>query len=497
MWRSEANTFSRTTPAQLCTQYGVEGRLSSPPSSPLAPHDACKTSIHHESNDSKWFHVPGISRRQVQQLPGGLASSAVQPSSSSVLCMSAVPASTPFLSHSARQSPSVLSSSDDVSRLLRQYRDENSHLRTQLKAKALQETHLIAKVEELSRRHALLQLECQRASRDPRVVDMLAKVEGSVSAELLSQQDALAQLSQKEEEVQQLQLSVRELEGRVEAYREALQRARAYQNGNNGGDRTSSSDRGSPDNAHGQQERSPLHGGDEPYSEHRSSGAYLSGAPASLHALLLESLHTADYLVRVFNALQHCEHALHDSDDSDGSGWAGVDEEASAKSRCPRSRQACTRRCLQAAVKGAPLPPDLRELADGPENNTTAANVEVALAVREELSYCETVAVRLAAGLLAQQHDEVDKQQGEKEEEADATRKPAAAAAAAERAIASLSLSKRSAEEAGTEEKTHSCDDGLDPAEASTPTAFHAAPVKASRAKASRCRPDVEDCEVQ
>ncbi|KPA74626.1 hypothetical protein ABB37_08973 [Leptomonas pyrrhocoris] len=485
MWRREASAFARTTPAQLDTQYSIEEPASS---SPLPPHG--------DVVGNRWFYVPGSRHRAARIPPEGLVSSSLRNSSSvsssTDFCTSAILAPQRALLqgtwrdgestkeglhqqevYKQREQHGVLSgelgpkdsptsSSAEVSRLLRQYRDENNRLREQLKAKELHETHLISKVEELSRRHALLQLECQRALRDPTVMDMFAEAEENSPAWAAATagappQKVRAQLAQKEEEVQQLQMTVRELEGRVEGYRLALQRARAY--------RSASDSAEQPENHEA--------------TLRRSNSSYSSGAPASLHALLLESLSTADFIVKVFNALQHCQHTRHGGDGSCA---------ADSSSSCPHARQACTLRCLRAAVKGAALSPDLRELAGGPENNTTAANVEVALAVREELAYCETVAVRLAAALLSQETGEVE---------------PAAAEDAAVVAVGAASSSPDTNADATEEEREESLTTEEKRPEAplkterGTSSAFSAAPAKSLRTKASRCRPDMEDCEVQ
>ncbi|KPI86482.1 hypothetical protein ABL78_4466 [Leptomonas seymouri] len=479
MWRSEKNTFVRTTPASLDTQYSMEG--SALPSPPL-PSDCF---------GKRWFHVPGSSQRAAPPLPDGLVSSSLEASSSpSMLCTSSLPApqhtyvrdtwrsggptresfeqrevhtqgvQQGMLPSALRMGATALTTSDEISSLLRQYRDENCRLREQLRAKELQEAHLMSKMEELSRRYALLQLECQRASRDPDVMGMLTEVDENTPvwapmAACAPPQKALPQLAQKEEEVRLLQVAVRELEGRVEAYREALQRARAFH--------------GAPDASEPPQSgEAALHNG-----THCSSGA-----PASLHALLLQSLSTADYLVKVFNALQHCQHTRHSDDGSCV---------ALSSSSCPRNRQECTLRCLQAAMKGVDLPPDLRDLADGPENNTMAANVEAALAVREELTYCETVAVRLAAVLLGRQGGAVEPLAAESADVA------AAASSPPLRTNAKVAEDERM--EDVNEEARRS--ETLAEAAISESSTFSAIPARSPRTNTSRCRPDVEDCEVQ
>lgn len=97
----------------------------------------------------------------------------------------------------------------------------------------------------------------------------------------------------------------------------------------------------------------------------------------SLHGLLCQSLSEVGYLTKVFNALNHCWHTPHPS------------------SECPRSLQECRQRCLHAASKG-----NTESIADVLSRGHQLQLNELGLALREELQYCETAAVRLAAEVL-------------------------------------------------------------------------------------------------
>jgi hypothetical protein len=520
MWRSERNAFVRTTPAHLDTQYSVAGRSAS-----LLTDDIAVS-------NGRWFHVPGSCRSAAPPLPDGLVSSGLQTSALPVLQRTSYQdvrswehpstesvdtgeryeyVSSDSISCRGRSTEARFAAAaptgEEVSRLLRQYRDENTRLREQLRIKALHETHLTSKLEELSRRHALLQLECQRTARDPIVTHVFAEdaestttsTTGGGVAPATSLWKAHSQLAQKEDEVRQLQVTVRELEGRVTAYREALQRARVYRRTRRSHSDPTSTEDNPPTQQHveASDTRPHRHHGDDDHDNdstaNREPNSRRGGAPASLHVLLLESLNTADFLVKVFNAIQHCQSTPH----RDGDGCGVANPLNSTTTLCPRSREECTLRCLQAAMKGATLPPDLLELADGPENNTSAANVEAALAVREELMYCETVAVRLAAGLLGRRSGGAMSVTAECSTADDADTAGNVAVVDSAGATTSASPQRSAATPSHSlKAKEASSVSRVGNDEAALPS-IRGTPAKAPCAKASRCRPDMDDCEVQ
>ncbi|AIN95911.1 hypothetical protein LPMP_081030 [Leishmania panamensis] len=511
MWRAEENIFARARPARLDTQYSsTSACTTAPPARPLVP--------------LQWFHVPGRGARDAQVPPEGLVasthlstSSLLPPRSLSLGHCGAADASAHELGWDGREvdgdhwgiagSPTVAqqplppashggagtrdtcslgsllrhphvrpthdTSADDtspaeVSRLLRYYRDENARLREQLKAKELHEAHIMERLEETSRMYAHVQLAWQRATRSDPPSSVLQSADDNVGSVLSvgsgggkAEEAMQSRLAQKEAEV-------RELRGRVEAYREALQRSRAHA-------------------ACSAEERQAA---PAPAACSTGNGATVSVPPTSLHVLLLQSLNTADYLVKVFNALQHCHYTRH----------RGASDSASGC--CRRSLHDCRLRCLQAAMKGAPITPELLELEDGPENDTAAANMEAAVAVREELSYCEAVAVRLAASLLGRERFADD----------DAAPPVSATGAAAPAQKAAPPASPSALEVAGPvgvaqaaaaaprddDDGEESAGEGERNAEESGHSAVSCAvAVREPRRRPSRCRPDVGDCEVQ
>ncbi|KAG5485828.1 hypothetical protein LSCM1_07249 [Leishmania martiniquensis] len=514
MWRTEENIFARTRPARLDTQYSsTSACMPSAPAGALAP--------------PRWFHVPGSGVRDARAPPEGLVTSAdlsssLQQQRSALLdhrgtadasaqelvwdgsdadgrrwgaagppmvtqrrlpCASRGGADTRAacsLGGPLRQPPArpphdtgADDTSSEVSRLLRRYRDENARLREQLKAKELNEAHIMAKLEETSRRYAHLQLAWQRAARDTpgpllqSVDDNVGAAQSVGSCDGKAHETVQSLLAQREAEV-------RELQGRVDAYREALQRSRA----------------------HAAQLAGERPGAPAPCSCCAGSGASASVSPTSLHALLLQSLNTADYLVKVFNALQHCHCTRHGGTYDSASGW------------CRRSLHDCKLRCLQAAMKGAPMSPELLELEDGPENDTAAANMEAAAAVREELLYCEAVAVRLAASLLGREKFADDdaarpvtaaattapSEKAAPPPSPVAPGPPAALEVAAPAAVATAAVDGTEGDDSG-EESVGASERNAE--EGGRGTAWYADAVREPRRRPSRCRPDISDCEVQ
>ncbi|KAG5511356.1 hypothetical protein GH5_07606 [Leishmania sp. Ghana 2012 LV757] len=513
MWRAEENIFARTRPARLDTQYSnASACVASPPASALVP--------------PRWFHVPGSGARDAQAPPEGLVTSICLPSSQqersslldhrgtagasahelvwdgrdadggrwggtglSAVTRQRLPAASrggagtrttrslgsPLRHPHARPAhdTSADDASSEVSRLLRHYRDENARLREQLKAKELHEAHIMAKLEETSHRYAHLQLAWQRATRD-----IPGSLFQSVDDNVGAAQSVGSGCGKAEATMQSLlaqrEADVRELQGRVDAYREALQRSRAH--------------------ASLLAEERPAAAASGTCCVGSSASASVS--PTSLHVLLLQSLNAADYLVKVFNALQHCHCTRHGGTHDSGSGC------------CRRSLHDCKLRCLQAAMRGAPISPELLELEDGPENDMAAANVETAVAVREELLYCEAVAVRLAASLLGR----------EKFADDDAARpaptttvtapsehvasppspvapgSPVALEGAAPVAVAKAGVADAHDGDAG-EESAGESERGTE--EDGRGTVSYAAAVREPRRRPSRCRPDIGDCEVQ
>ncbi|KAG5510861.1 hypothetical protein JKF63_07933 [Porcisia hertigi] len=514
MWRAEENIFVHTRPARLDTRYcHTSGGTRTPPAGMLVP--------------PRWFHVPGSGAQDAQAPTEGLVTSTHLPCSllqqgSSLLdhrdaaddsshglgldgrdagggCWGMAEPSkvTPQKLPSASQSgidthctptmgihyhnPHVRpthdigadeTSSAEVSRLLRHYREENVRLREQLRANELHEAHIMTKLEEVSHKCARLQLAWQRASSDTpsslfQSVDNVGGVPRAGDGSGKVQDTLQSRLAQREAEV-------RELQGRVEAYREALQRSRAY--------------------------AALLEGGRQPASAHATcttgSSSTASASPTSLHLLLLQSLNAADYLVKVFNALQHCHSTRHDGADGGAGGC------------CCRSLHDCKLRCLEAAMRGAPISRELLELEDGPENDTVAANTETAVAVREELFYCEAVAVRLAASLLGRESFADDDAAPFVRTLTSASSEKALSASppAALRSRTALDATELAAvanEAAGAASGTD--DDGEECArrgEVNTEENGHgtvlcAATVREPRRRPPRCRPDIGDCEVQ
>ncbi|ORC82977.1 uncharacterized protein TM35_000791030 [Trypanosoma theileri] len=213
-----------------------------------------------------------------------------------------------------------------VDALLSRYRVENERLRDQIKANAVHQALLERRMHELSAKNTALHLRSFQKKDDNNDVEMLKK-----------------QLENRENQVRELQLQVKEQAGRIAAFEEAFARP--------------SRDK----------------------EEHANSSHSLPSSSSSgrTHELLCQALSSVDYLTRVFNAIKHCISTPHGG------------------AECPRSFQECTKRCLQVAMKG---------------NQETAGEVmgrgfrlsceELAIAVREEVQFCETAAVRIAAQLL-------------------------------------------------------------------------------------------------
>ncbi|GET86231.1 hypothetical protein, conserved [Leishmania tarentolae] len=515
MWKAEENIFACTRPARLDTQYSSAGACTTaPPSQALPP--------------PRWFHIPGSGARDAQESPEGLVTS-THLSSSLLLQRSSLVddrgtagACAPELgcgwrdadrncwsiagSSPARQQPlpsashggtcthdtrslgSVLrhldvrgtpvTSADDtspteVSRLLRHYRDENARLREQLKAKELHEAHIMARLEEASHKCAQMQLAWQRVGGDtlgalPQSADgNVDTVPRVCSPDGRAEETVQSRLAQKEAEVHELQ-------GRVKAYREALQRSRAHA-------------------ALSAEERRAV---PKPATCSTGSSATASVSPTSLHVLLLQSLNTADYLVKVFNALQHCHCARHG------------DAHGSSSDCCRRSLHDCKLRCLQAAMKGSPISAELLELEDGPENDTATANMETAVAVREELLYCEAVAVRLAASLLSREKfadndcapvGTTTTAASPSEEAASplplsAPGSPAALGGAEPVAVAKAAVAEIHDDD---DERSAGEEEGSTGENGRHNTVLQVAAAREPRRRLARCRPDVGDCEVQ
>ncbi|EKF98300.1 hypothetical protein TCSYLVIO_010799 [Trypanosoma cruzi] len=247
------------------------------------------------------------------------------------------PAASP---HDARDrlDPAACSLPDpNVRSLLSRYRLENERLRDQLKAHAVQEALLEQRLQELSARNTALHLHDFRKKENDAVVEMLKK-----------------QLEDRECEVRDLQLQVKEQAGRIAAFEEAIAR--------------------------------PLHGTDESPSPPSpaaaavsvSSSPPLSASSLRTHELLCQVLSSVGFLTRVFNAVKHCQTLPHE-----GLG-------------CPRSRKECTTRCLQAAMRG-----NQETVGDMMGRGHGVSCEALALAVREEVMFCELSAVQIAAQLLA------------------------------------------------------------------------------------------------
>ncbi|KEG08059.1 hypothetical protein DQ04_08111010 [Trypanosoma grayi] len=183
------------------------------------------------------------------------------------------------------------------------------------------------------------------------------------------------QLEDREHEVRSLQLQLGEQAGRIAAFEAALAR--------------------------------PLRGTAETTTARTAAvegeeAALTSSTSRCTHELLCQALSSVGFLTRVFNAVEHCHATPHES------------------LECPRPLQECTTRCLQAAMRG---------------NQETAGEVlsrgyrtsceELALALREEVLFCETAAVRMAARLLAERAPLVSAGESPRE-----TKSPPAVAAA-------------------------------------------------------------------
>ncbi|AYU76423.1 hypothetical protein LdCL_080017100 [Leishmania donovani] len=133
--------------------------------------------------------------------------------------------------------------------------------------------------------------------------------------------------------------------------------------------------------------------------------------------------------------------------------------------------------------------------------------METAVAVREELLYCEAVAVRLAASLLSRERTT--------DEDAAPPATTTAAAAPPEKAASPPPLSALGpltalgvaepvalAKAAAAETHDDGDDEGAGEGEKSTEengqaTVSYVAAAREPRRRPSRCRPDVGDCEVQ
>lgn len=93
--------------------------------------------------------------------------------------------------------------------------------------------------------------------------------------------------------------------------------------------------------------------------------------------LICEALSSAGFLTRVANAVEHCHPSTHEVTD------------------CPRSVEECTNHCLQAAMRGNKELP-----GETAARGHHVSCEELASALREEVLFCETVAVRVAAKLF-------------------------------------------------------------------------------------------------
>lgn len=232
------------------------------------------------------------------------------------------------------------SSSISSHRLILQYREMVQRLQGQLKAQEGRVKFLEQKLEESSRQYTKLQLQQQRPPAEQ-------SVPPSTSVELLRQRVAARDGE------------IKELQGRLSAYQSALREAR-------------------------------LRKGDRSRDGATDEDVDTADFPTSLSTLLRECLCTADYLVKVFNAVEHCQYVGHLED---------------SPVACQRRRRECSIRCLQAAMRGSCSADILKADDEMLLRDSNAAGVaveqrQVAVAVREELMYCESMAIRLASKLL-------------------------------------------------------------------------------------------------
>ncbi|ESL08839.1 hypothetical protein TRSC58_03452 [Trypanosoma rangeli SC58] len=110
-----------------------------------------------------------------------------------------------------------------------------------------------------------------------------------------------------------------------------------------------------------------------------SSSSFSSSSSRRTHELLCQILSSMGFLTSVFNAVKHCRTVPHE------------------ESGCSRPLQECMTRCLQAALRG-----NQETLGDMVARGHQASCEELALATREEVIFCETSAVQIAAQLLAE-----------------------------------------------------------------------------------------------
>lgn len=223
-----------------------------------------------------------------------------------------------------------------LQKLCMAYRLENGRLRDQLKAQNLRETYMIGRMQQHCRTPAASSTSCGASPSETEEVGVCIPTHQE-------------QLAAKTERIQELEAQVSVLQGRVEGY------ALAFQQGQT---RSSSS----------QQASSPQPAGK----------ATNSVVEDDTHALLCQCLSCMEYLVKVFNAVEHCRKVPHPQ-------------------LCPRSLQACRTRCLQAAMKG-----NTEDPADILARGHNVAHRDLLLSLREVLEYCETTSVRLAACMLSE-----------------------------------------------------------------------------------------------
>ncbi|RNF04365.1 uncharacterized protein Tco025E_07972 [Trypanosoma conorhini] len=154
--------------------------------------------------------------------------------------------------------------------------------------------------------------------------------------------DALKkQLEDREHEVRALQLQVEKQAGRIAAFEEAVSRP--------------------------------------PRDSEESPATPSSSSSRRTHELLCQILSSVGFLKSVFNAVKHCRTSPHE------------------ETGCQRPLQECTLRCLQAAMRG-----NQETLGDMLGRGHQASCEELALAIREEVIFCEASAVQVAAQLLAE-----------------------------------------------------------------------------------------------
>ncbi|RNF04331.1 hypothetical protein TraAM80_05226 [Trypanosoma rangeli] len=110
-----------------------------------------------------------------------------------------------------------------------------------------------------------------------------------------------------------------------------------------------------------------------------SSSSLSSSSSRRTHELLCQILSSMGFLRSVFSAVKHCRTVPHE------------------ESGCSRPLQECMARCLQAALRG-----NQETLGDMLARGHQASCEELALATREEVIFCETSAVQIAAQLLAE-----------------------------------------------------------------------------------------------